>query len=299
MLVGYPGHIDVFIAKFLGWLRSKPVVLDAFLSIYEAVTEDRKILGHHSFRAKLYKFIDRASCMAADIVLMDTQAHIKYYEDVIGVDRKRFLRVFVGAEEKYFLAKSPLFSKKPGEVLFFGSFLPLHGADVIVEAAGILREMSDIQFTMVGNGPELQRCKKIAQDCGARITWNTEWISYEQLAGLISHAGICLGIFSDGTKADRVIPCKIFNAVASGKPLITGDTTAAREAFKHGVNSFLVSPGNPHELAKSILTIYNDKILRDRIAVGGLCTFRSQFSSKVLGTKLIDQLKTRIHKNFG
>jgi glycosyltransferase involved in cell wall biosynthesis len=293
VLVGYPGYLDVFIAKTLGWIRSKPVVLDAFMPIYEAVVEDRKLAHYLSLKARLLKFIDRASSWTADLVLMDTQAHINYYRDAIGTDIEKFVRVFVGAEENYFHPVDPPLGQIPGEVLFFGSFLPLHGADVIVETAGLLKDHSDIKFTMIGGGTEWQRCRNLAQASGAKITWKQEWINYSELADLISRAGVCLGIFSDDSKADRVIPCKVFNVIAVGKPLITADTVAAREALIHGKNAYLVPPGNPEALAKAILTLYNDKLLRDRIATGGHATFRDRFSSKALGNKLIGELKLR------
>ncbi len=294
VLVGYPGHLDIFIAKILGRIRSKPVVLDAFLSVYEAVVEDRKLADKHSLKAKLLKLLDRASSGVADVVLMDTQAHIKYYHDVIGVDIKRFVRVFVSAEEKYFNTTNQSFTIDPGKVLFFGSFLPLHGADVIVKAAGILKDHSNIKFTMIGDGPEWQRCRNMAQASGAKISWKREWIDYRELANLISHAGVCLGIFSEGGKAARVIPCKAFNVIATGRPLITADTTASREAFKHGENAFLIPPGNPKKLAEAILTLCNDKALRDRISKGGIATFRDRFSKKALGNNLVGALKHRV-----
>ena len=51
ILVGYPGHLDVFIAKALGLIRSKPVAFDVFLSLYEAIVEDRKLVKSNSLKA--------------------------------------------------------------------------------------------------------------------------------------------------------------------------------------------------------------------------------------------------------
>jgi hypothetical protein len=44
-LVGYLGHFDVFPARLLSWLRRKPLVFDAFVSLYDTSVEDQKYSG--------------------------------------------------------------------------------------------------------------------------------------------------------------------------------------------------------------------------------------------------------------
>src|SRR4030065_2574063 len=39
MMVGYPGQMDVFIARILTWLKHKPLVWDVFMSIYLIAVE--------------------------------------------------------------------------------------------------------------------------------------------------------------------------------------------------------------------------------------------------------------------
>ena len=40
----------------------------------------------------------------------------------------------------------------------------------------------------------------------------------EDLHGEICAAGICLGIFGTSAKADRVVPFKVFECLAMGRP---------------------------------------------------------------------------------
>lgn len=62
VLVGYLGHFDVLPARLLSWLRRKPLVFDAFVSLYDTSVADRQVFEPDSLAAKLLRFIDRQSC---------------------------------------------------------------------------------------------------------------------------------------------------------------------------------------------------------------------------------------------
>ncbi len=61
------------------------------------------------------------------------------------------------------------------------------------------------------------------------IDFIPHWVPYEELPDYVSKADVCLGIFGDTEKAQRVIPTKAIDALALQKPLVTGDSQAARE----------------------------------------------------------------------
>ncbi len=63
-----------------------------------------------------------------------------------------------------------------------------------------------------------------------------------------SHA--CLGIFGTSGKAQRVIPNKVFDALAAARAVITGDTPAAREVLTHADTAWLCPPGDPRSAGR-------------------------------------------------
>ena len=107
----------------------------------------------------------------------------------------------------------------PFHALFVGKLIPLHGLETILAAAAIAAE---IPFRIVGSG----QLESLLADRPANVEW-IPWVEYEDLPGEIQAAGCILGIFGTGEKASRVIPNKAFQALACGKPLVTGDTPAA------------------------------------------------------------------------
>jgi glycosyltransferase involved in cell wall biosynthesis len=60
-----------------------------------------------------------------------------------------------------------------------------------------------------------------------------EFLEQKELTQYIHHADICLGIFGETEKAKRVIPNKVYEAMAMKKPVITGNSPAAREFLKN------------------------------------------------------------------
>jgi len=108
----------------------------------------------------------------------------------------------------------------------------------------------------------------------------------EELRVKIAEADVCLGIFGTSDKAKRVIPGKAFLALAMGKPLITGDSVAARELLADGKNAILCEMGSSAALADAIRRLQRDPVLRQRIGAEGRKLFENQCRPKVLGLRL-------------
>ena len=322
IIVGYAGHFDIFLAKFLNLFRRKPVIFDAFLSLYDTSVIDRGVVPSGSFKAGLLRLIDTWACRVADAVLLDTQAHIDYFVSEFHLPPEKFFAVPVGSAlpvipskegiqtnglilDSCFRRNDDLRSRITDTaheyftVLYFGSYIPLHGVDVILKAARILQDNSppfpqgerkrEIAFTLVGAGQLLPEMKQLASDLGLKnVNFVDRFVGEEELTRYILKADICLGIFGQTDKALRVIPCKVYNCLAMGKPLITARTEATEGILTHMDNAILCKPGDAEDLAKAILFVKNDAILRDKVARRGKEYFMNNFSSEAIGKKVRD-----------
>jgi glycosyltransferase involved in cell wall biosynthesis len=112
--------------------------------------------------------------------------------------------------------------------LFYGQFIPLHGVDIIIQAAQYLGD-APIRWTLIGRGQEAPRIQaQLAKQPVDGLQW-LEWVPYERLLEHIAQADVCLGIFGTSQKAASVIPNKVFQVVAAGRPLVTCDSPGIRE----------------------------------------------------------------------
>lgn len=291
VIVGYTGHFDMFVARPLASLKGAPLVFDTFLSLYEAFVEDRAVIKPGSLKARLLGFADKYSCALADIALLDTEEHIKYFCSSFSLPVSKFRRSFVGANEDGYGAAPSHRPASPFTVLHFGTYIPLHGVSHILRAAKKLEGESGIVFKLVGGGREYSPSVALARELGLK---NVEFDDFHDMPSLledISVAAVCLGIFGESPKARRVIPNKVFLALAMGKPVITGDSPAVRELLEDGRNCLFCRLADPDSLAAAVLRLKNDPELAGGIARLGHETFRDRASTAALGAQLAGWLE--------
>ncbi len=294
ILVGYMGHFDMFIAKPLAMIRRKRVYFDAFLSLYDTIVFDRKLIKKQNPLSGLLYFIDKTSCRLADKVFLDTNAQINYFAQTFKLKKDKFRRIFIGGDENLFYPKSSAETSEQQEkffnVLFYGQFTPLHGVRYIIKAAQILAREKDIKFTFIGQGQEYAKMKNMARELGlTNITW-LGWIRHEEILDYIAASEVCLGIFGDTEKASRVIPNKAFEIIASKKPLVTGDSQASRELFTDKKDAVFCAMADPESIARSILLLKNDISLRNGVAEKGYELFIQKCSIKKTGEQTLSAI---------
>ena len=79
VVVGYLGHLDVLVLWLFAKIRRVPIVWDAFLSLYDTIVCDRKMLSKNNPLSMLLYCWEWLACRAADRVVLDTQAHADYF----------------------------------------------------------------------------------------------------------------------------------------------------------------------------------------------------------------------------
>jgi glycosyltransferase involved in cell wall biosynthesis len=271
LLVGYPGHLDLPAARRAA--KHRPVVFNPLVSLADTLVADRGRFRPGSLAARMLEAIDRRAFRTADRVVADTVAHARFFAELAGLDEVDVC--FVGAEERLF---------RPGwqppdrfAVLFVGKLIPLQGIETILAAARIA---SDIPFRIIGTG----QLAPLLADKPANVE-HVPWVEYERLPDELRRAGCALGIFGTTGKARRVIPNKAYQALATGAPLVTADTPAARELLVDGESALLVPPGDAAALAAAVRRLAGDTGLAGSLAAGGRATYERHASEAVLGER--------------
>jgi glycosyltransferase involved in cell wall biosynthesis len=282
---------DVPLARLTG----RPVVFDPLASRYETKILDWKRKPEGSPSARWNKAIDRWAFRCADLVISDTGAHKDYYCREFGLAPERVAVVPVGFDDRVFsrsLAadRRPVKSAPPGPftVLFFGSFLPLHGVEAVIEAARRVRGATQtVRFRFIGSGQTLGHVRALASDYNLDNVDFEGWLSQTELAGRVAGtADVCLGIFGRTEKAGRVVPHKVFQAMALGKAVITARTPAAEEIFVHRKSIFLCDQDDPGSLAGAVIELKEDSGLREKLAREGHDLVWERYHPGAIGSEL-------------
>ncbi len=294
VIVGYNGYFDMPVARVLTKIRKKPLIFTPVFPLYETAVEDRRYISQKSIKSKIIHLIDTISCRLADLVIIETKAYFDYYCREFNLPEEKFFNIPLGADEGNYVLQPQKEQKneQPLRILFYGKFIPLQGIPTIVGAAKLLEMHQDIAFEVIGSGQLTLTIRNLVQKLDIQNVSFIDWVNYQDLPLHIQAADICLGIFGTTPKAQRGIPIKVYESLAMKKPVITGNTPAAREIFTHKVDSVLCETGNPEALAEAILLLKENRQLREGIAAAGFLLYQRLFSSEQIAKKFEMALNT-------
>ncbi len=287
VLVCFPGHSVAWLARLL--FPRQLIVLDALLSLYDSNVHDRKKYTRLSMRAVRDWLLDWSSCTVATKVLLDTTAHIEYFTKKFDIPAYKFIRVPVGTLPTVFFPQNIQIPPEPFRIHFHGSYIPLQGIPTILAAARLL-EKEQVQFSVVGSGQDSIAIQASAQDLVQEgIVTFSEKVPLSELAERMARAHVCLGIFGDTEKTQRVIPNKVYEALAMGKPIITADTPAARELLSEET-AILIPATNAEALAAAVRALQGNSA--ELIRLGNAAT--ELFTERLLPDHIVGDLLRRL-----
>jgi glycosyltransferase involved in cell wall biosynthesis len=84
------------------------------------------------------------------------------------------------------------------------------------------------------------------------------------------------------------LPNALLEAMSLGKPSVITSVGGIPEAIDHGVNGFLVPPGNPDQLARHLLLLLEDSGLRTKLGQAAYATYSRRFRPEVMTRQLED-----------
>ncbi|MEM1355974.1 MAG: glycosyltransferase [Planctomycetota bacterium] len=259
-----------------------PLVFDPLISAYDKQVYERNKFPPDSAGAQKLLAKERGQFARADLVIADTPAHAAYFHDTLGVDADRLAVVPVGAEAGLF-EPTPLtpIVGRPIEVLFYGSFIALQGPELIVEAA---RRCPSARWALLGDGPLRAACEHAAGQAD-HIRFEAP-VGYDQLSVRIARADVLLGVFSPSAKAGRVVPNKVYQALACGRPVVTrrSDAYPAGLADQPATESGLawVEPGNSAALSRAIEQLAGETEVLGQMATAARSTYEKHMSADTI-----------------
>jgi len=284
-------QVNISTALSLARRYHKKLVVDAFTPVFDSAVNDRGQVKPLSPRGVRYRHLDRAAVNKPDLILTDTQQHANYFAQEFGANRKRMAVIPVGASREWF--EEPYVTRtEPGlKILFFGTYIPLHGVEVILQAANLLRMQGRLRFELIGRGQMYNEMRELARLLDLPYVTLSDPVLFAELPRRVASADICLGIFGTTDKTQRVIPNKVYQQLAMGRPVITADTPAIREEFTPGEHLLVVKPGDPEALATSISHLANDLPRRAMLSEAGHKLMLQSFTEAAVGRRLLDAIE--------
>jgi glycosyltransferase involved in cell wall biosynthesis len=244
---------------FKNFFKRDKLINDFFISNYDTYVFDRKKITNKNPRAWWKYFQDWFNFKFSKYLISDTMAHFKYWETLFGkFTGKHFVLPVLADTSIYYPSKKEINNEKI-KILFYGSFIPLHGIDVILNAFSLM-EKNNISFeaNVIGKGQMYSEMKKLHNDLNLKqVSMNGEVINENQLSDMIREHDIILGIFGESEKAKSVIPNKVYQSTACKKCTVTMKSDVLKEFYNE--EDLITCNNNPESLANVLIDLINDK----------------------------------------
>jgi glycosyltransferase involved in cell wall biosynthesis len=154
--------------------------------------------------------------------------------------------------------------------------------DFVRAAAIVSASYDNVQFVFIGDGPLKNDSEKLIRELGLQDNF------------------FLLGYRDDVTRIMPVLkitalsslweglPIVFLEALCAGKPIVANNVDGAKEIVIDGETGYLVTPGDPSEMAEKILALLNDDSLC--YDMGGIAKNRSEYYSVERMVSEIEQL---------
>lgn len=168
----------------------------------------------------------------------------------------------------------PAFKKNGFSAGMIGVLRSWKGHQYFVQAVPlILKAIPDSFFYIIGDGPQFQRLKARIRNLAleGRVFMLGQ---REDIPELLSS----LDVLVHPSTANEGVPQAILQALAMRKPVIASDVGAIREVIIHGQTGILIPPQETQEIAASVVDLYKNPLLRDRLGNEGQRMVRDSYS---------------------
>ena len=275
---------SILIAKIFG----KRVIFDAFTSMYDSLVDDRRTVKRGSIRSFYLYIQDYLCCHLADVLVFDTQGHKDYFFKAFKIKPNKTCVILPVTVDLDWIDQQPPreMSKEKTEILFYGSFIPLQGIETILQSVNLTKDLP-VHFSIIGKGQTYSQMLELAKNLHIqdRVTF-IQPTTYAEIVGYIKSADLCLGIFGVTEKAQRVIPNKVLECAACGKPTITGINPDMAKFFKDKESIFFCPMGDPKALSEAIRWAFTHQDESRDIGQAGRSVIQANFSLPVLTDKI-------------
>ncbi len=151
-------------------------------------------------------------------------------------------------------------------LLYLGSLHPWKGVETLVRALPLVS--GGAQLHIAGGTPaRIEELRMLARSCDVedRVVFHGP-VEPGKRFGYMHRADICLLPLTDtGIGSRHTSPIKLFEYMATGKPIVVADVPATRAIITPGVHALAVPVGDPHAFATAINTLLANPALRARL----------------------------------
>ncbi len=198
-----------------------------------------------------------------------------------GVD----LGLFAGADA----AGGAMPTGLEGRVVFgyIGTHGMAHSLETVLRAAALTADDDRIGWLLVGSGAERDRLVALKAALGLHNLVMLDHQPRSAMPGVWSSIDVSLVVLRQSDVFLRVIPSKMFEAMAMSRPIILGVDGEARRIVEAGDCGVFIPPEDPAALAAAARVMVEDPALRARLGSAGKNFVRANYDRSILADRYL------------
>jgi len=175
-------------------------------------------------------------------------------------------------------------------VSYVGTHGMAHNLETMLDAAHILLDEPEIKFVTVGEGAEFEHLQRLRRERDLRNVNMVGQVAHDKARAYLLASDVSLVLLRKTELFRAVLPSKMFEAMAAGKPIILGVEGEAQRLVEETQAGICVEPENGRALADAILRLKQDKALRHRLGGNGRRAVEERFDRRILAMRTLDKV---------
>ncbi|WP_336961746.1 WcaI family glycosyltransferase [Sphingobium aquiterrae] len=253
------------------------------------------LLSERGLTARIAAWVERRLLRRADIASTISAAMCRRLKTK-GVDEARIVEFRNWAEIDAIapLARPSRYRQDwsvapPHVALYSGNIANKQGIEIIVEAAALLRHRNDLQFIVCGNGSNRASLEEAAVQAGCRNILFQDLQPRNALNELLGLATLHLLPQIAGA-ADLVLPSKLANMLASGRPVVATADSGTGLADEVTGCGLVVPPGDARALADAIEHLLDDDAARQAFGIAARQRAQERWGERMI----LDRMRRQV-----
>jgi colanic acid biosynthesis glycosyl transferase WcaI len=156
-------------------------------------------------------------------------------------------------------------------VSYIGTVGMAHGLQLVLDAAAESRSrLPDVQFLIVGTGAELSLLQREAKDRDLANVTFVGRVAHAEIVDYWRLSDVTLVLLRDASLFRTVLPSKVFEAMATGTPIITNVRGELESTLSPAGAAVIIEPGSSTALVNAIGELATDSARRRALSTAGV-----------------------------
>lgn len=214
------------------------------------------ITGGIKRNSPIYKMFHRISekiYRQADKIFITSKSFSEYFSEEFGINNTEYLPQY--AENVF---KPEICRKAPNgtvDLMFAGNVGAAQGVDTIIRAAALTRDIPNLRWHIVGDGSELDNCKRLADELSVASVIFHGRKPIEEMPRFYAMADAMIVSLNGDSVSGKTLPGKVQSYLAAGKPIIAVANGDTRRVIEEAECGYCSEPENPEQLAENVRTL--------------------------------------------